>query len=101
MRRVRWSRRALDQLKRAISYIADHSPAAARVQHDLILETGEKLGRRPIGRPGQIANTYEKRVIGTRYRLVYRIDQSPDGILKILRVWHDAQDWTADPLDDL
>lgn len=100
MRKVRWSRRALDQLKLAIFYMAERNPAAAQVQHDLIRETGEKLGRRPIGRPGQVANTYEKRVIGTRYRLVYRIDPSTEGVLMILRVWHDAQDWAADPLID-
>ena len=100
MREVRWSRRAIEQLDRAIAYLAERNPRAAQVQRDLILEAGIKLGRRPIGRLGSIADTYEKRVIGTRYLLVYRIDRREDGVLRILRVWHQAQDRTIDPLDD-
>lgn len=99
MREVRWSRRAIEQLDRAIGYLADRNLRAAQAQRDLILQAGEKLGRRPIGRLGRVADTYEKRVLGTRYRLVYRIDHAPDGMLMILRVWHDAQDSTSDSLD--
>jgi plasmid stabilization system protein ParE len=98
VRTVRWSRRALDQFKRAFVYLADKNPDAAQEQQERIRATSEALGRRPIGRPGPVANTHVKLVLGTRDLLIYRV--ASDDELWILRVYHSAQDWGSDVLED-
>ena len=58
----------------------------------------ELLAQRPIGRPGRIAGTYEKSVIGQPYIIAYallpRDDGQADDIL-ILQVIHTSRDWPS------
>lgn len=65
MRRVAWANSARNELKQAISYIADDDPAAARLVRHRIDRTVALLAKRPIGRQGRVAGTYEKLVLRT------------------------------------
>jgi plasmid stabilization system protein ParE len=69
--------------------------AAQRVRGD-IERAIEVLAQRPIGRPGRIAGTYEKSVVGQpniiAYALLPRDDGGIDDVL-ILRVIHTSRDW--------
>ena len=95
MRTVDWSERALDQYARAIDWLAERNPDAADRLAGRIGATVEQLARRPIGRPGQIDGTYEKAVLRTAYLVIYSLVGDSDGHLRILRIYHTAQDWTA------
>lgn len=93
-RPVQWSREALDDFKRQIAYIAADNPDAARRVADHIRETGFALGKTPTGRPGRVAGTYEKLVIGLPYIIAYAIAAKADReTVSILRVIHTARDW--------
>ncbi len=97
MRRpVFWSAEALRELQDAITYIADKNPAAARRVRDEIRGAAERLGTAAIGRPGRVAGTFEKPVVGRPYIIAYALAASPDGggeRVVILRVIHTARDW--------
>ena len=95
MRAIDWSERALDQYERAVGWLAERNPDAAERLAARIGATIEQLARRPIGRPGQIEGTYEKAVLRTAYLVIYSLMGGPDGQLRILRIHHTAQDWTA------
>ncbi len=90
MRRVVWSDSARHELREAIRYIADDDPAAARFVRDRIDRTVALLAKRPIGRQGRVAGTYEKLVLKTSYILAYAI--SGDTII-LLHLIHDHRDW--------
>mgnify|MGYP003576260575 FL=1 len=93
MRTVDWSRRALADLVSALDYLAQHNLAAAQRIEARILETVDKLARRPIGRPGKQPDTYEKRVTDTPYLLIYALSQaSGHERIQIVRLFHMAQD---------
>lgn len=99
MRRVVWSRRALLELTHALDYLAQRNLTAARRIETRILETTEKLARRPIGRPGKHPGAYEKRVTGAPYLIVYALaDDAEGGRIQILRLFHTAQDREQEPL---
>jgi plasmid stabilization system protein ParE len=73
-RQVQWSREALAEFKRQITYIAAKNPAAAaRRVADRIHETGAALGVRPTGRPGLASGSYEKSVAHLPYIIAYAI----------------------------
>lgn len=92
MRTVAWSRRALLELTHAIDYLAQRNLAAAQRIETRILDTTEKLARRPIGRPGKHPGAYEKRVTGTPYLIVYALtDDAEGGQVQIIRLFHTAQ----------
>ena len=95
-RSVRWSRDALDDLKRQIAYIAKDNPVSARRVAGRIRETGTALGEMATGRQGlHVADTYENVVTGLPYVLAYAIRDTPDEgeTITILHVIHGAQDW--------
>lgn len=93
MREIVWSDTAIDQFDNAIAYLAERNPSAALRLSDRVLSTFESLAVRPIGRPGGRAGTYEKGVFKTSYLLVYGLVGGPDGLLKVHRLFHMAQDW--------
>lgn len=93
MRAVVWSGRALLELTRAIDYLAQRNLPAAQKIEARIIETTEKLARRPIGRPGKQPDTYEKLVTGAPYLIVYALaDDGEGGQVQIIRLFHTAQD---------
>ena len=97
MRRVLWSPLGLALYEREVLDWLDTlgESAARRVRGD-IERAIEVLAQRPIGRPGRIAGTYEKSVVGQpcsiAYALLPRDDGGADDIL-ILRVIHTSRDW--------
>jgi len=91
MRNVNWAEKAEAELLDAIDYISDHSEAAANAVYDRIYTTAQKLGQRPIGRPGRMIGTYEKSVTNTRYILAYELTEET---VNIIRLIHSAQNWT-------
>ena len=95
MRTVDWSETAIDQYENAIDYLAERNPDAAEQLAERIKATVEGLERRPIGRPGQREGTYEKAVLRTAYLVIYSLVGGPEGQLRILRIYHTAQNWTA------
>lgn len=94
IRSVSWSRRALDDIKQQVEFIARDNPAAARRIEVKLRETGEALGLIPTGRPGRAAGTYEKSVARLPYVIVYALsERGAEGSVVILRVIHTARDW--------
>lgn len=93
MRSVVWSHTAIDQFELSIGYLAERNTGAALKLAELVFETVQNLAGRPIGRPGERDNTFEKRVIGTPYLLVYGLTGGPDGEIRVHRLFHMAQDW--------
>jgi len=93
-RPVRWSRRALNDFKAQIDYIArDNAEAALRVA-DHIRDTAVALGARAIGRRGRVATTHEKTVVGLPYVIAYKIMMGSRGeFILIARVIHTSRNW--------
>jgi toxin ParE1/3/4 len=95
VRDVVWSEAALDDADSIVAYIAADNPdAALKVIHQ-IEGDANRLGRMAIGRPGRVAGTYEKSVIGLPYILAYALQSLPSGeeCVVILRVVHSARNW--------
>jgi toxin ParE1/3/4 len=93
-REVVWSRDALNELSRAVAYIAQDNPAAARKVAAAIRKSGEILGERAVGRLGRVEGTFEKSVNGAPYIIAYTVDPQPAGDrIVILRVIHSSRRW--------
>lgn len=89
--RVKWLRRALENLDDEAACIADDSPrmAAEFVLH--LRASAAKLADQPnMGRPGRIDGTRELVVTRFSYILPYR---ARGGSVEILRVFHTARKW--------
>jgi plasmid stabilization system protein ParE len=95
LRTIDWSETAIDQYESALDWLAERNPEAAERLAERIQTTIEGLARRPIGRPGQREGTYEKAVLRTAYLVIYSLVGGPEGQLRILRIYHTAQNWTA------
>jgi toxin ParE1/3/4 len=94
MRPVQWSRDALDDLKAQIIHIAAQNPVAARRVAGRIRDTGSAIGEMATGRPGRVAGTYEKPVIGLPYIIAYAITgKGRRQAISILRIIHTSRDW--------
>ena len=86
---VEWQAAASADVQRIVSYISAENPVAAqRIARGLIL-AGDSLELFPMrGRSGVVPGTRE--LVAVRpYIIVYRVD---DDTVRILRVWHSAQD---------
>ena len=92
MRSVIWSERARTQYLAALQYLSERNPEAAAKLSERVEETTGDLAKRPIGRPGWAANTFEKIVLKTSYVIIYELCGDE---LRVLRLFHMAQDWTA------
>jgi len=87
---VVWRKSAVRDIRRISAYIALENPLAAqRVLRELVV-AGDSLGTFPLrGRRGLAPGTREL-VTLQPYIIVYRV--LPEGVVRILRVWHAAQD---------
>lgn len=89
--RLKWTRRALEQLVEAQDYIAQDNPSAAQQVGERIAESIRLLLTQPrMGHRGRVAGTYEWIVRRTPYFLVYKLQGNE---LIILRVIHGKQHW--------
>jgi plasmid stabilization system protein ParE len=89
--RVRWVRRALQNLDEEAAYIAQFDRQAATRMVGRLQDACKKLAAYPaIGRPGRVPGTRELVVSGTPYILPYRVRY---GTVEILRVFHAARRW--------
>jgi toxin ParE1/3/4 len=89
--RVRWSRRAVGDLRHARAYIEEHDPEAARHVAARILSAAESLSTFPArGRAGRVFGTRELVVSGTPYVVIYRVKGD---VVEIARVLHGARRW--------
>jgi len=89
--RIRWLKRASQDLNHVQDYIAQDNPHAAIETVLSIIETAEKLIEYPgIGRSGRIEGTRELVISGTPYFLPYRVKEDR---IEIMRVMHGAQKW--------
>ena len=89
--RVKWLRRALENLDDEAAYIAKDSPrvAAEFVVH--MRDSAAMLADQPnLGRPGRISGTRELIVTRFSYILPYRVRGD---IVEVLRVFHTARQW--------
>ena len=86
---VVWQAAALADIRRILGYITTENPAAARrIARELML-AGDSLELFPLrGRTGLVPGTRE--LVAVRpYILVYEAEGDS---IRILRVWHSAQD---------
>jgi len=90
-RNVVWAPEALRDLGEQLAFIAANNWQAAQLVRDRIAAAVELLAERPVGRPGRVAGTYEKRVLKTRYIIAYELPSELQ--LHILRVIHSSRDW--------
>jgi toxin ParE1/3/4 len=89
--RVKWARRALDNLDSAVDFIAADKPTAAADAALKILNAVKMLADQPgIGRPGRVADTREFVVPSLPYILPYA---EKAGTVVILRVMHTSVKW--------
>lgn len=95
MRTAVWSFHALEQYANAVDYLAERNERAATSLALKVRDAMDRLLKRPTGRPGQVAGTFEKIIAGTSYLLVYELAGDE---LRVLRLFHMRQDWrTWDP----
>ena len=87
--RLRWLRKALNNLDQEAAYIAADDLGAARLVVMRVLEAVEMLAEQPaLGRPGRVHGTRELVVLGTRYIVPYRVRSET---VEILRVFHTSR----------
>ena len=89
--KIRWLRKALENIEQEATYISRENPAAANkvVQH--IYNSVALLAENPtLGHPGRIPDTRELTVPDTRYIIPYRVRPRLKQI-EILRVFHTSR----------
>ena len=86
---IRWHPKAVADLTRIHSYIAQENPIAASSVSERILRSVDRLDRFPLsGRAGKASGTREVVVLGLPYIVVYRQDESGVSVVAVL---HGAQ----------
>lgn len=89
--RIKWLRKALENLDNEAEYIAREDPEAARLVVRRILDAFNQLPDQPaLGHPGRIHGTRELVVPGTRYIVPYRVRARLKRI-EILRIFHTSR----------
>ncbi len=89
--RIRWTKKALDNLDAAVMYIAEDNPTAARNVAQKIWDSVQLLTLQPgIGRPGRVTGTRELVIPELPYIVPY-IEQ--EGLIVILRIMHTSMKW--------
>jgi toxin ParE1/3/4 len=87
--RVVWTQDARANLREIIRYIAQRSPAAARMLKDLVEAAPRTATLNPdIFRPGRVAGTREI-VVHPNYIVVYRLTEH----IEVLNVLHSRQSY--------
>ena len=89
--RLKWLRRALENLDQEATYIAQDSPKAA-AEFVLYVRASAALlcDQSNLGRPGRIPGTRELVISRFSYILPYRVRGNS---VEILRVFHTARKW--------
>jgi toxin ParE1/3/4 len=91
--RVKWLKRALENLDQEAEYIARDNPQAAARVVQRITASVDGLAIHPaLGRAGRVAGTRELVISGTPYLVPYRVR---GGTVEILRIFHGARRWPA------
>ena len=89
--KIKWHRKARQDLRDARTYIAKDNPQAAAQVAQRILQAIERLPANPgIGRTGRVMDTRELVIAGTPYLVPYRV---MGDVIVILRVLHGARQW--------
>jgi len=89
--RIRWTRRALDNLDAAVEHIAADNPEAAKRVARTIWDLVRLLAGQPrMGRPGRVPGTRELVISGLPFIVPYVVG---DGEVAILRVMHTSMKW--------
>jgi toxin ParE1/3/4 len=91
--RLRWLRKALDNLDREAAHIAQDSPKSAAEFVAHLRASAMMLVEHPeMGRAGRVPGTRELVVTRFPYILPYRVRNDA---IEILRVFHTARKWPA------
>jgi toxin ParE1/3/4 len=80
----------LADIERRGAWIAKDNPTAARETVAKILEAVERLELLPMGHPGRVPGTFERGISGTRYAIVYELQERPTALI-VTGVFHTAQ----------
>lgn len=89
--KLKWTRRALEQLVEAQEYISQDNPTAASQVAERIARATKLLLTQPeMGRQGRVAGTFEWVVGQTPYFSVYKLEGDE---LIVLRLIHGKQHW--------
>jgi len=89
--RVAWRAAARDDQRRITAWLAERNKAAAVRVARALVAAADSLAVLPAkGRPGRAPDTRELSAVPP-YVIVYEVDQAA-GVVRILRVWHTAQD---------
>ena len=89
--KVRWTDRALADLRTIQAHIETDNPAAAGRTVQRLVEASWRLSDFPrMGRPGKVEGIRELVVPRTPYYLAYRVLEEE---VEILRAIHGAQNW--------
>lgn len=84
--RVRWLKKALENLDAEAAYIETDDPAAAQRVVSRVLNAVDQLAKHSgLGRPGRVSGIRELVVPKTRYIVPYRVRSET---VEILRVFH-------------
>ncbi len=88
---VVFSPQAREDLREIFLYIAEDSPATARLVLSRIKERVKELKDNPhIGRPGRVPGTRELVILKTPYLAPYQVVEN---VIQILRVYHGSRQW--------
>ncbi len=86
--KIRWLRKALENIEHEATYISQENPAAANEVVQRIYDSVDLLADNPsLGHPGRIPGTRELIVPDTHYIIPYRVRLRLKQI-EILRVFH-------------
>ncbi len=86
--KIRWLRKALENIEQEAEYISRENPAAANAVVQRIYNSVALLADNPtLGHPGRIPGTRELVVPDTSYIIPYRVRPGLEQI-EILRVFH-------------
>ncbi len=90
--RIEWLEQALEDFDEAMGYIAERNPKAATEVALRVHRQASQLRHHPLlGRQGRVEGTRELVVGGTHFVIPCRFDGQ--GLIEILAVMHDAQEW--------
>ena len=89
MRRVVWSDESRGELRKAIKFIADNDPVAARIVRSRIDQATRLLADMPVGHQGRVKGTYEKLILRMSYILAYALSGETITILHLIHAHRD------------
>ncbi len=89
--KVKWTRKALVNLDKAVEFIAADKPTPAADVATKIWNAAQRLADHPgIGRPGRVSGTRELVISGLPFILPYT---EKEGAVYVSRVMHTSMKW--------